>query len=228
MMSGRLPTQKGIRLLFAWIDAARHVLLNKAGVIGDTANCDSECSQDFVGRIRAGTRVHSDALRVLFDALMDEVHENSAFNEASVQMQIQNGVQLSKPFFERSGQLKTWEELELLSNEDLAARQLEGDFILQRQEFARTLKDRFRAQRDERDEHAFPNLYLKGKFLRFLPLSFSALVDRVSWRIALINFHDYWARGVQASEFPIQGFAAKYHTQLLMLADEHFRTQSSL
>lgn len=247
IVSGRLPKQKGIRLLSAWIDAGRPVLLNQAELAGSVAKCDSECSHDFLGRIRAGMRIHADALRVLFAALLEELHdsgiqrlrcwgvsedevrENSACNDEWVQMQIQNGVELSYPFFERAGQLQAWKKLSSLSKEDLADRQLpEGDVNLQWQDFARTLKDRFRAQKDEGDEDAFPNLWLKGKFLRFLPLSFAAIVDRVSWRIALINFHDYWTIGVKATDFPIRGFAKKYHTHLLILADEHFRTQSSL
>jgi len=240
LVPGRLPKQKGISKLFAWIDAGKSVLLHKAQLVGDTVKCDSERSHEFLGRIRVGRRIHADAFRVLFDALMeelhdshiqrlrcwgDEVHETSA--DQSVQTQIQKCVQLSRPFFERADQLQIWEELSSLSQEDLAARQLpEGDVNAQLQDFARMLKARFRAQRD--DEHAFPNLYLKGKFLRFLPLSFAAIVDRVSWRIAFINFHDYWARGMKATDFPIRGFAKKYHAHLLLLADEHFRTQSSL
>ena len=131
----------------------------------------------FLGRIRVGRRIHADAFRVLFDALMeelhdshiqrlrcwgDEVHETSA--DQSVQTQIQKCVQLSRPFFERADQLQIWEELSSLSQEDLAARQLpEGDVNAQLQDFARMLKARFRAQRD--DEHAFPEPLFEGEIL---------------------------------------------------------------
>jgi len=218
------------------------LLLGQAVAVGETAINDASRSEEFAGRIRIGRRIHQDALRVVFDALMEELHDTGAHQlrccgfwqdvpesrsqEGSLRTLIQNGVQLSRPFFQRAGQVEKWEKLVNMSNDDLAGRQLpEREINSQRDEFAKDVKERFRFKRCERD---FPILYVKGKFLRFLPMSFVKLVDRVSWRIALINLSDYWARGVEATDFPISGFAKKYHTHLLSLAEQPAPAQSSL